>query len=108
MTTILIFILGFVVQAVALKLSLGLLGQASAQNKFGTAVGVVALLNIALFVTNFVPVVGWLLKPLVWLLIIMAVYRIGFFKSVAVWVIQVAIKSILALIGFSWIASLGA
>ena len=105
MSTILFFILSFIIQAVALKLSLSVLGQASAQNKFGTAVGVVALLNVALVVTSFVPVVGWLLKPLVWLLVIMAVYRIGFFKSIGVaviqLVIQVGLKWILALIGLS-------
>ena len=105
MSTILFFILSFIIQAVALKLSLSVLGQASAQNKFGTAVGVVALLNVALVVTSFVPVVGWLLKPLVWLLVIMSVYRIGFFKSIGVaviqLVIQVGLKWILALIGLS-------
>ena len=112
MSTILVFILGFLMQAVALKLSLGVLGQASAQNKFGTAIGVVAVLKIALMVTAFVPVVGWLLKPLVWLLVIMAVYKIGFFKSIAVAIVQVvfqiALKWILALIGLSWFASVGA
>lgn len=105
MSTILFFILSFIIQAIALKLSLSVLGQASAQNKFGTAIGVVAVLNIALLVTSFVPVVGWMLKPLVWLLVIMAVYRTGFFKSIGVaviqLVIQLALKWILALIGLS-------
>ncbi len=110
MSTILFFVLSFFIQVVALKLSLSLLGQASANNKMATAVGVVAVLNIALMVTTFVPVVGWLLKPLVWLLIIMAVYKIGFFKSIAASVIQLVIQALLkwllAIIGLSSAVSL--
>ena len=111
MTTILFFIVGFLIQAVALKLSLSVLGQASAQNKFGTALGVVAILNIAMLVISFVPIVGWLVKPLVWLLVIMTVYRIGFVKGVAAafiqFLIQLALKWLLAIIGFSSAVTLG-
>lgn len=105
MSAILFLITSLIVQAIALKVALGLMGQASAQNKFSTAIGVAAMLNVALLVTAFVPFVGWLLKPLIWLLVIMAVYKIGFFKGIGValvqFLVQGAIRLILGLIGFS-------
>ena len=110
MSIIFAFILGFLLQAIALKWSLAILGQNSAQNKFGTALGVVAMLNVSVVAISFVPLVGWVLKPLVWLLIVMAVYRIGFFKSIGVAIfqvlIQIFIKWVLALIGLTWLLSI--
>lgn len=104
MSTILFAIFALLAHAVALKLALGAVGQRSANNKFSTALGVATLLNVAMFVTALVPVVGWIVKPLVWLLIIMAVYKIGFLKSVGVTVLQVVIYKVLTwlveLIGF--------
>lgn len=105
-TTIVLFILGFLIQAVALKVSLGMLGQAQSKNKFSTALGVTLLLSVALFITGFVPLFGWFLKPLVWLLVIMVVYKIGFFKSLGVafvqLIIQLGLKWLLALIGIGY------
>lgn len=105
MSAILFFIISLFVQALALKVALGLLGQKSAQNKFSTALVVSTLLNIALVVTAFVPIVGWMLKPLVWLLVIMAVYKIGLFKGMGVavlqFLVQAGLKFLLGLIGFS-------
>jgi hypothetical protein len=105
MSAILFLIISLFVQALALKVALGLLGQASAQNKFSTALVVTGLLNVALLVTAFVPFVGWMLKPLVWLLVIMAVYKIGLFKGVGValvqFLVQAVLKLLLGLIGFS-------
>lgn len=104
LSTILFFIVAIVVQAVALKLTLGLLGQASANNKFSTALGVAAMLKVAMVMTTFLPIVGWVLKPLIWLLIIMAVYNTGFLKTIAVAIVQFVIQKllawILAVIGF--------
>ena len=109
MSTILFFIIALVVQAIALKLAIGLLGKASTSNDFSTAIGVAVMLNIAMVVTAFIPIVGWVLKPLVWLLIIMAVYKVGFFKSIAVtimtFVIQTVLKWLLGLIGFTAIGA---
>lgn len=108
MSTILALVIGFIIQVVALKFSLSLLGQASAQNKLGTAVGVVALLNVAMFLTAMIPFADWILKPLIWLMVIMAVYRIGFLKSIGLAIIQtvlqLVLKWILVLIGLSWLA----
>lgn len=105
MSTILFLVLSFFVQVLALKAALSVLGQKSANNKLTTAFGVVAMLHLALIVTAFIPFVGWLLKPLVWLVVIMVVYKIGFFKSVGVaivqFMIQAALKFLLGLIGFS-------
>lgn len=103
MSTILAMIAAFFAQALALKLALSAAGQASSQNKFTTAVTTIAMLNVATFVIGFIPVAGALLAPLVWLLIIMAVYNTGFFKSIGVgaawFVFQALLKWILALIG---------
>jgi hypothetical protein len=102
---ILFFFLGFVVQALALKFSLGLLGQAKSENKFSKALGISLFLTVAMFVLGFVPLVGWALKPLMWLVIVMAAYKIGFFKSLGVAVLQalaqLALKWILTLVGLS-------
>lgn len=105
MSTILFFIVSLIVQAIALKLALGLLGQAGASNKMSTALTVVGILQVALVVTSFIPIVGWFIQPLVWLLVIMAVYKIGFFKTLGValvqFVVQILLKWLLALIGLA-------
>ncbi len=104
MSIVLYFVLALIVQAVALKFALASVGLKGADNKMSTALGVATLLNVAMLVTAFIPVVGWIVKPLVWLLIIMAVYNTGFFKTVAVWAVQIviqwALKALLGLIGF--------
>lgn len=105
MSTIFVFILGFLIQATALKTALSLVGQTRAQNKFSTALGVSLLLSVALFFTGLVPFFGGLLKPLVWLLLVMLIYRIGFLKSLGVALIQalvqIALKLLLGLIGLT-------
>lgn len=104
-TSILVFFLGFIVQALALKVSLNLVGQARAQNKFSKALKVSLLLSFALLLTGFIPVVGWIAKPLVWLLIVMSAYNIGFGKSIGVAILQAlaqfTMKWLLGLIGLS-------
>ncbi len=111
MSTILFFILAFFIQAIALKMALGLLGQAKSDNQFSTALAVAAMLNVAMVITTFIPFFGDILKPMVWLLIIMAIYKIGFFKSIAVAVVQLVIAGllewILELIGFQNASGLG-
>lgn len=103
MSTILAFVAGVLGQAIALKLALAVLGQASTQNKFTTALGVIAMLNVATFAVGFIPIIGGFIAPLVWLLIIMAVYNTGFLKSIGVglawYVFQLALKWLLTLIG---------
>ena len=105
LTSILVFFLGFIVQALALKVSLSIVGQAKAQNKFSKALWVSLILSFALLITGFIPVVGWIAKPLVWLLIVMSAYNIGFTKSVGVAVLQAlaqhAMAWLLKLIGLS-------
>ena len=105
MSAILSFLIAFVVQVIALKLSLSLVGHKGANNTLTNAFGVILFINIALIVVSFVPLFGALLKPLVVLLVIMAFYKISFFKSVGTTLLhiglQMAIKWLLALIGFS-------
>lgn len=103
MSTIFVFILGFFIQATALKAALSLMGLARAQNKFSTALGVSLLLSGTLFFIGWVPFIGALLKPLVWLILVMLIYRIGLLKSLGVAfvqaVVQLLLKVLLGLIG---------
>lgn len=110
MSTILFFILALFTQAIALKLALAVIGQTSADNKFSTALTVAAMLNIAMVITALIPFVGWIAKPLVWMLIIMSVYKTSFFKTVGVaglqYVIQAVLTWLLKQIGFSEITTI--
>lgn len=104
MSTILFTAIALLAHAVALKVALGLLDQTNSKNKFSTALGVATLLNVAMFVTTLIPIVGWIVKPLVWLLIIMAVYKTDFLQTIGVTVVQLVLYKVLTwligLIGF--------
>jgi hypothetical protein len=90
---ILLGIVGFFVSALALKLALGMLGQPAHENKYGTAVTVAGILSFSSFLLSFTPFfVGWVLYPLLWLVLVKSVYRIGFTKSVLVAMLQLAIR----------------
>ena len=95
-------ILTFFLSALALKLSLHLMGQPSQENKYGTAVTVAGLLSVCgLLLTPFPFFVSWLVYPLLWLLIVRSVYRISFTKSIAVAVLQGVVRmGLVFLLGF--------
>lgn len=98
-------LLGLLLQALALKISLGFLGQSASENRFSRALGVTVILSVALFLLGWIPLIGWLLKPFFWLMVIMIVYRIGFMKTLGValvqFFIQAGLKWLLSLIGIS-------
>lgn len=96
--SIVVSIIGFFLSAFALKLALKLMGQPSRDNKYGTAVTVAAILSVAGFVLGFIPFFGWLLYPLMWLLIVKSTYQIGWSKSVMVALLQLAIRGVLFLL----------
>lgn len=96
--SIVVSILGFFVSSFALKLALGVLGQPSRENKYGTAVTVAGILSVVSLLTGFIPFVGWFIYAGLWLLIVRSVYDIGFAKSVVVAVLQTAIRGILFLL----------
>lgn len=98
MSAIIGIIISFFVQALALKLALGVLGQPSAQNKYSTALGVSGGLTLTSIVVGAVPFFGWLLVPVMWIAIVMGVYHIGFLKSLGVAVLQVLLKFVITLI----------
>lgn len=99
--SILLAIAGFFLSALALKLALGVLGQPKHDNKYGTAVTVAGVLSVGSFVLGFVPVLGWLLYPVLWLGVVKSVYRIGFAKSLVVAVLQLVIR-----VGLWWLLHL--
>jgi hypothetical protein len=98
MATIFGLIIGFFVQAFALKLALGAMGQPAAENRYSRALGVSAMLTVAGFILGFVPFFGWLLSSAVWVAVVMSVYHIGFLKSVGVAILQVVLRFILGLL----------
>lgn len=112
MTSLIFGIVGFLIQAMALKVALGLLGQSSAENKYSRAIGVALLLTIAGWILGFAPFgLGFVLYPLLWLGVIMSVYGIGFFRSLGVALLQVGVKAVigfvLSLIGFQSVGFFG-
>lgn len=90
-----VFILSIFLQAFTLKASLGFFGYSKEENRFSRALGVTLLLSVLLFAVGAVPLFGILFKPLVWILVVMLIYRIGFFKTLGVAVVQVAIQVVL-------------
>lgn len=99
---ILLAVVGFFVSALALKLALGVLGQPAHENKYGTAVTVAGILSVCSLLLSFTPFfVGWVLYPLLWLVLVKSVYRIGFAKSLGVAVLQVLIRG-----GLMWLLHL--
>lgn len=96
--SILLGIIGFFLSAFALKLSLKVMGQPAGESQYGTAVTVAGILAVTSFVLSFVPFVGWLLYPIMWLMIVRSVYHISFSKSLVVAVLQVAIRGALFLL----------
>ncbi|MFU8807244.1 MAG: hypothetical protein ACNA8W_25775 [Bradymonadaceae bacterium] len=98
MGAIFTIIISFLVQALALKLALGVLGQPSTQNRYGTALGVAGGLTAMGFVLGFVPIMGWLLFPVMWIAVVMGVYKIGFLKSLGVAILQVVLRMVISLI----------
>ncbi|MBA2660958.1 MAG: hypothetical protein H0U74_01580 [Bradymonadaceae bacterium] len=98
MSAILFAIIGFFVQALALKVALGVLGQPSAQNKYSTALSVAALLNFSGLLLGFVPFFGWFIYAILWLAVVMGVYHIGFVRGLAVAVLQIVVKIAIGLI----------
>lgn len=109
MSAILISIVSFFVQALALKVSLGMFGQPSNTNRYSTALGVAAVLNLSAMVLGFVPLFGWFLYAALWLGVVMSVYKIGFGRSLGVAVLQIIVRWVLTLLlGFFGIKAGGA
>lgn len=95
-------VLSFFAAALALKLALGAMGQPRHLNKYGTAVTVAAILTVSSAILSLLPLhLGWFIYPLLWLLLVKAVYHIGVLKSLAVGMLQLFIRA-----GLIWIVHL--
>lgn len=94
-------ILTFFLSALALKLALRVMGQPAHENKYGTAVTIAAMLSVGNLLLGFFPFfVGWILYPIMWLVMVKSVYHISFTKSVAVSIVQALIRGgLLILLG---------
>lgn len=102
MSAIVYFFVSFIVQAVALKAALSMVGHGNTSNALSKAIGISLFLNVLLFFVGLVPILGWVLKPLIWLLVVMSAYNTSFFKSMGVGVVQVFLQWGIALV-LSWI-----
>jgi len=98
MGTIVLGVVSFLVQAFALKMALGAMGQPESRNDYTTALGVSLGLNFAGFFLSSVWIVGGLMYLIVWVLVVMNVYEINFTKSLAVGVLQYIIRWMLHLV----------
>ena len=98
MSTLILGILSFFVQAFALKLAVGAMGAPRAKNTYSTAMTVAFGLNLAGFLLGFIPFVGWLVYLVLWFAVIMSVYDLGFWRSIGVAVLQVVLKLAIGLL----------
>ncbi|RAL20569.1 hypothetical protein DL240_16155 [Lujinxingia litoralis] len=102
MSMIIFFVVSFLVQALALKLALSFMGHGTSSNGLGKAMGISFMLNVLLFFVGLVPLLGWVLKPVVWLLVVMSAYNTSFFKSMGVGLTQVVLQWGIGLV-LSWL-----
>lgn len=94
--SIFLAIAGFFLSALALKLSLGVLGQPKLQNKYSTAISTSGVLSIAgLLIGLVVPLVGFLVYGVFWVVVVRSVYGISVKKSVGVALLMVLIRQVL-------------
>ncbi|GEM_PF-4512942 len=94
--SIFLAVAGFFISALALKLSLTVLGQPKLENKYSTAITTSGLLNIVgLLIGLIVPFVGFVIYGIFWVLIVRSVYGLSVKKSVGVAFLMVAIRQVL-------------
>ncbi len=91
-------ILSFVIQAFALKIALSTVGTSKSDNTFGTALTVAFGLNAAFIVLGLLPLMGSLVYLGLWVAVIMTVYRLGFFKSLGVGLMQFVVRGVLGFV----------
>ncbi len=95
-TSIFLAIAGFFLSALALKLSLGAMGQPKLQNKYSTAVSTSGVLSIAgLLIGLVVPFVGIVVYGIFWVVVVRSVYGISVKKSVGVGALMMLIRAAL-------------
>jgi len=96
-----LWVINFFVSALALKLSLNILGQPSGRNRYKTALKVALGLAFAGWVLGFVPFLGWLLYAGLWVFVIRDVYGTSWTKTLGVALLQVVVRlTLLALLGW--------
>lgn len=92
------FILGittFFLHVLILKLALSTIGVSRANNRYSKALILVLGLSAAGFILAHLPLIGmlsWLIYPMLWIAVMMSSYKLSFFKSVAVALVQVGFK----------------
>lgn len=85
-------IVSFLLHVLTLKLAAGTMGVPRAHNRYSRALAVVLGLSVLGFVLGLIPVLGWLLYPLVWVVVVKSAYDLSVLKSVGVALVQVALK----------------
>ena len=88
-------VLRFFVNAFALKLAVGVLSKPGAENQYGTAVTLSAMLSLLGIAFGFIPLVGGLLHLVAWVLVVRMVYDLSLTRSVGVGVLQWGLGALL-------------
>jgi hypothetical protein len=81
-------VLRFFVNAFALKTAVGVLSKPGADNQYGTAVTLSALLALLGVAFGFIPFVGGLLHMVAWVIVVRMVYDLTLTRSIGVGVLQ--------------------
>mgnify|MGYP000675149007 CR=1 FL=1 len=84
-------IVRFLLQALALKFSVSLIGQPGVQNNYTQALTTSAILGVLSLLCGCIPVFGWLLYLGLWCAVVMNTYKLSFTRSVGVAIIQTLI-----------------
>lgn len=92
MSTLVLGIATFFLHVLTLKLAVSTMGVPRSKNRYTKALYVVLGLSVAAFIVGFIPLISWLLYSVLWIVVVMSSYNLGFFKSVCVAVIQVGLK----------------
>ena len=98
MGSLVLGVVSFLLQALALKVALGAMGQPESRNEYTTALTVSAGLSLAGFVLSSIWIVGGLLYLVFWVLVVMNVYELKFTKALAVGVLQYILRWMLHLV----------
>lgn len=97
----------FLLQALALKLAVGVVKPYEVENQYMTALTVAGGVALVGLVTGFIPWIGWLVYLVAWCAIMMTTYKLTLMRSLVVALMQLMIASGLTLLA-KWVGLLDA
>ena len=97
----------FLLQALALKLAVGVVKPYEVENQYMTALTVAGGVALVGLVTGFIPWIGWLVYLVAWCAFMMTTYKLTLMRSLVVALMQLMIASGVTLLA-KWVGLLDA